>query len=93
MRVEIHDGVLTFVVSERNLISMLSKLYTPGSARTIESVDVPANFKGMRLCAEEDTVHYASPTRMGAPAGPMHPTTERIVQTIKQIVAEENLRF
>jgi hypothetical protein len=84
------DGpVLEVALSERNLIVLLSKLYTPGSQRTIHVGDKPAGLGGVILCAETDDEHYASPTRRGAPAGPMHPISELVTAVVKRVLTEE----
>jgi hypothetical protein len=88
-RIEITDnGVLDIVLSERNLLSLLSKLYTPGSACELHGGDVPDGFRFVRLRGQIDEVHYVSPTRLGAPAGEMHPVTETILNAIKEALDE-----
>lgn len=66
----------TLVVSERNLLVLLTKLHTEGSACTIgASEDCP-----MYLKAESDEEHYGA--REYGP-GPMHPVTERLVKAVR----------
>jgi hypothetical protein len=77
--------VVEVALSERNLLVLLSKLYTPGSTRTVMSGDVPGGFAFARICAEDDEEHYASPTREGAPAGEMHPVAEAVLDEIRAI--------
>ena len=90
-RVEIHqedpdERLLVVALSERNLATLLSKLYTPGSTCSIVVGDLPPGFTEMVLTAEPDGVHYASPTRQGAEAGEMHPVTEAILALIAREV-------
>jgi hypothetical protein len=80
--------VLDIALSERNLIVLLSKLYTPGSGCTLAVGDVPGGFEMAWLRAEPDELHYASPTREGAPPGPMHPLAELILITVRDAVAQ-----
>lgn len=84
-------SVLDVVLSERNLLSLLSKLYTGGSRCEIQQGDVPTPFVLLRLRAEPDQVHYNSATRKGAPPGAMHPVTERVLSAIQQTLAEVGL--
>ena len=81
-------AVLEVTLSERNLIVLLSKLYTPGSACTIGVGDVPDEFDTAWLRAEPDELHYAFPTREGTPAGPMHPLAEAVLIAVRQAIAE-----
>lgn len=89
------DGIVRVALSERNLLSLLAKLHTPGSARTITNndiVDTDPTGGGIVLLAvsaESDEEHYASLTRGGAPAGEMHPHTERILEIIKRVMRDE----
>jgi hypothetical protein len=80
--------VLDVAISERNLLSLLSKLYTRGSSCAIDSYDVPEEFARVRLRVEPDEFHYASPTREGAPPGPMHPLTECVLVAVRVATAE-----
>jgi hypothetical protein len=80
--------VLVVTLSERNLIVMLSKLYTPGSKCTIGFGNVPEGFADAWLRAEPDELHYASPTREGAPPGPMHPLAEVVLLAVQQAISE-----
>jgi hypothetical protein len=81
-------AVLDIALSERNLLTLLSQLYTPGSACAFFNRDVPDGFVHACLRAEPDEYHYSSPTREGAPAGPMHPLTERVLVAIRAAIAE-----
>lgn len=72
----IKDGrSLTVVLSRRNLLSLLSKLYghPPGSSCTIwtEDSDPLALFRWVKVKAEPDEIHYQDHK-----PGPMHPSTE-----------------
>jgi hypothetical protein len=92
-RVELQRGlnghpVLVVALSERNLLTLLSKLYTPGSLCEVWNGDVPSAFAFVRLRAEPDDVHYSSPTRLGAPPGPMHPVTEKVLLAIHAALAD-----
>lgn len=75
---------LDIALSERNLIILLSKLYTPGSRCSFQNGDVPSEFAHATFRAEPDAYHYASPTREGAPPGPMHPLAELVNAVVKQ---------
>jgi hypothetical protein len=83
-RVEKDGPVLVVTLSERNLLSLLTKLHTDGSACQIENTDVPDDLLFVRIQAEPDDLHYSSPSRNGAPAGPMHPLTERLVAAVRE---------
>lgn len=80
--------ILDIALSERNLIILLSKLYTPGSQCTFLNGDVPEGFAHARFRAEPDDLHYAYPTRDGAPAGPMHPLAELVHAAVKQLLSD-----
>lgn len=75
-----HDGPQsTLVLSERNLLALLSKLYTEDSACQLEGgLACP-----MSVRAEPDVVHYAHAGREGEPPGPMHPVTEQIIALLR----------
>ena len=74
----------TLVLSERNLLTLLTKLYTEGSACEIGGgEDCP-----MSVRAEPDEVHYGQ--REYGP-GPMHPTTERIMAAVKEATQNESI--
>jgi len=77
---------LDIALSERNLIILLSKLYTPGSACSFMNTDVPHGFSYATFRAEPDELHYMSPTRDGAPPGPMHPLAELVHAVVKDIL-------
>jgi hypothetical protein len=80
--------ILTVTLSERNLWTLLSKLYTPGSRREITNNDCPAEVAVVHLLAEPDEVHYLSSARglaQGRP-GPMHPVTEAIVARVRPAI-------
>jgi len=93
-RLEIKDwGGLELILSERNLLSLLSKLYTPGSAAAIVIGDVPPGYNSLLISAERDEKHYSSESREGEPAGIMHPVTERVLAAIRTILREEELEI
>lgn len=75
---DIPHAMHELVVSETNLLSLLSKLYTPGSVCTIED---PTG--QIRLIAEKDEKHYANRER-----GVMHPVTEYKIMKIKELLLE-----
>jgi hypothetical protein len=80
--------VLDVVLSERNLLTLLSKLYTPGSSREFVNGDVPAGIALARFRAERDDQHYNSPSRRGAGPGEMHPITEKVLAAIREALAQ-----
>ena len=80
--------MLDVVLSERKPLSLLSKLYTPGSACLLLVGDVPDGFAEVRLRAEPDEYQYYSPTREGTRAGVMHPLTERVLVAVRAAIAE-----
>jgi hypothetical protein len=77
---------LDIALSERNLIALLSKLYTPGSACTLQVGDTPAGFGAVLVRAEPDELHYAWPTRDGAAPGAMHPIAEAVCLIARRAV-------
>lgn len=77
---------LDIALSERNLVVMLSKLYTPGSTCSFTNGDVPEGFGYATFRAEPDEFHYAFPTREGAPPGPMHPIAELVHAVVKEVL-------
>lgn len=80
--------VLDIALSERNLLVMISKIHTPGSRCSFLNGDVPEGFAYATFRAEPDDYHYASPTREGSPAGPMHPVAELVHTVVKDVLAE-----
>lgn len=79
-----HRPVPTLVLSERNLLTLLTKLYTEGSLCTIGGgEDCP-----MRVKAEPDEVHYGT---REVPPGPMHPVTERILEVVRAATEGKSL--
>lgn len=80
--------ILDIALSERNLIILLSKLYTPGSQCTFLNGDVPEGFAHARFRVEPDDLHYAYPTRDGGPAGPMHPLAELVHAAVQQLLSD-----
>ena len=81
--------VLDIALSERNLLVLLAKLYTPGSACTIQSGDVPDDFGYAQIRVEPDDYHYQFPTRDGAAAGAMHPLSEAVAAAIKMALQQD----
>jgi hypothetical protein len=81
------DPVLDIALSERNLVILLSQLYTPGSKCSFINRDVPEGFAHAVFRAEPDDYHYSSPTREGAPQGPMHPIAEVVYAVVKEVLA------
>lgn len=82
------DGEHTRVVvtlSERNLIALLTKLYTPESAAMIGIGDAPPGVEAF-VAAETDELHYSSDTRRGIQAGPMVPLSESIMREVRAAV-------
>lgn len=74
----------TLVVSERNLLALLTKLHTPGSACEI----VGGEDCLMSIKAEPDEVHYGS---RGYGPGPMHPTSEHIMRAVREATKDESI--
>lgn len=80
------------VLSERNLLSLLDKLYWEESARTLTSEDcyvtneegerVQVGHIQFRMVSEKDEDHYAD--RPGQYRGGMHPKTEQTLRTIRE---------
>lgn len=81
-----NEPVLDIALSERNLVILLSKLYTPGSACSFTNGDVPDGFAYATFRSEPDELHYAYPTRDGAPAGPMHPLAELVHAVVRDVL-------
>lgn len=87
MKLKFHDStIIELTLSERNLLSLLTKCYIVDSARTLESGDVFAadgeKLIGVfRVVAEKDEDHYEG---REYPPGKMHPTTEAMLSIIKQ---------
>jgi hypothetical protein len=81
--------VLDIALSERNLLTLLTKLYS-GSACSFLSGDIPDELGFVHACfrGEPDEYHYCSPTREGAPAESMHPLTDCVLVAIRAAVAE-----
>lgn len=91
-RADIHnrEGRLIFeaVLSERNLLALLTKLHTTGSACTIYNNDVfvegvDSNLYELKLIAETDDVHYG---RRLDPPGEMHPMTEQFIAGLQEYI-------
>jgi len=82
------DGRLTVAValSERNLLTLLSKLYTPGSTPAIYTGGGDSTLHV--ILAEDDETHYGHSARGGHPAGSMHPTTEAILRHLREVLVE-----
>src|SRR5581483_9745986 len=80
--------VLLCTLSERNLLTLVTKLHTPGSRCAIGVGDVPEGFEMAWLQAEPDELHYASQTREGAPPGPMHPFSELVLLAVRRAIGE-----
>ena len=74
MKLEVVGAQLAIVrLSRRNLLSLLTKLDWPESARTLAKVDDEGG--PVLICiAEEDGLHYG---QRSYPPGSMHPRTER----------------
>ena len=79
-------GRIIVTLSERNLLMLPTKLYTPGSLATIGIGDRPEGVSAW-VTAETDNLHYRSPTREGAEAGAMIPVSESIVREVRGAVA------
>lgn len=68
----------TLVLSERNLLALLSKLYTDGSSCELEGP--------IKVRAENDAQHYGRRS-----PGALHPSTERILKIIQSSAPFESL--
>jgi hypothetical protein len=79
--------VLDVVLSSKNLVVLLSKLWTPGSLCRIENGRVPAGFAGVRISGESDEVHYNAPGRGGVGPGEMHPIAEAVLAAVRTTLA------
>lgn len=79
VRLETQQTHRTVILSERNLLALLTKLYTRDSAcEIVGGEDCP----GVSVKAERDEQHYGD--RAFGP-GPMHPTTERVLREIREV--------
>jgi hypothetical protein len=91
--VESPRPALEVTLSERNLLVLLSKLYTPGSARTlVVAADIPSAFQEVLIRAEPDELHYADPVRGGRPPGRMHPVAEIACAALKDALGAADTR-
>lgn len=83
MRFKVEDGVVTVVLSRRNVLTGLQKLDMPGSARTITKVHDEDSTQTLVLKFEDDEEHYNHPDRhadVRAKPGSMHPITEAFLE-------------
>lgn len=88
-----YDTMAEVVLSRRNLLTLLTKLYTEGSAKTIvNNIIVDQNDQLLMkpdvhfaVRAESDEDHY----ERRAPAGPMHPLTEALIHLLEIITQTE----
>lgn len=79
------DGpVVQLVLSQRNLLALLVKLHQGASARTFEVGDRPDAFARVYVSAESDVVHYDSPSREGAPSGPLEPICAAVLDDVER---------
>lgn len=79
-RLLLRPGQVEVVLSRRNLLTLLSKLDMPGSARTILNRDcyrdgLPVHDVVLIVKADDDDAHYVG----RAPAGPVHPFSEAFI--------------
>ncbi len=81
------DDPTTVVVtlSERNLLALLTKLYTPCSAAAIIAGDVPPGMQAV-VNAESDEAHYGAESREEVAPGAMLPLSESIVREVREAV-------
>ena len=80
--------ILDIALSERDLITLLTLLYTPGHSGSFINRDVPPEFAYSRIRAEPDALHYAYPTREGAGPAEMNPLVEAVHRTIHKVVQQ-----
>lgn len=87
--------VAEIVLSEKNLLSMLCKLYQPGSGRTVYNnvVKVDGELQDdlvLKLVSEPDDEHYNDTDRGGAQgwAGVMVGSTEAFIQKLRVFLEE-----
>lgn len=79
MNVNVEGRYVEVILSERNLLSLLDKLYMPGSARTLQR-NTESNT--LSISVETDAEHYEG--RAVGTAGEMHPDTEAALAAIKR---------
>jgi hypothetical protein len=77
---------LDIALSERNLIVLLSKLYTPGSKCELHNRDVPEEFAYARFRSGPDELRSGSPARGGGPLGPKHPLAEFVRAVVTDLL-------
>lgn len=71
-------GLPIVTLSRRNLLVLLSKLHTPGSACSIVG-------DGVLVIAEDDETHYGN---RESPPGVMHPTSEAFLKTLEKAIED-----
>lgn len=87
------NTVIEVRLSERNLLSFLSKLYEEDSARTMYNTVVYVDGKlsdtmVLKLVAEKDEEHYKDPDRQGSPAGQVTPSTDSLIGKVREVLKE-----
>jgi len=80
--------ILDTALFGRNLIILLSKLYTPGSQCSFLNGDVPEAFAYACFRSEPDDLHYACPTRRLRTARARAPIAELVHATVKQMLGD-----
>jgi hypothetical protein len=80
--------VLEVVLSVRNTVALLTKVFTPGSACSLLVPDVPPVYAEAVVRIEPDEIHYASDVRRGAPPGALHPFTEQVLRLVQEAVED-----
>lgn len=76
--------IVMLVLSERNLLGLLAKVYDPLSHRTLERFSDDGSMKFV-VKAEPNAEHY-----IGRAPGPMHPRTERVMKEETYVSGRRN---
>lgn len=82
-------GTLDVALSERDLVSLLTLLYTPGAPKSLVTRNAPAEFAHCRIVAEFDQQHYAHSCREGAQPASVNPMDSVIERTIDEVLQEQ----
>lgn len=80
---------LDIALSERDLVSLLTLLYTPGASKSLVTRNAPVEFAHCRIVAEFDQQHYSHPSRDGAQPASVNPMDSVIERTIDRALQEQ----